>query len=203
LTFGLTSLKTDGLSDAGMFTGRPDSVKGMEAVARHYPAGSGSPAVVIGSASASDRIAEAVRGTPGVADVGPAATAGGLVKYEATLKDPADSEAARATIERLRDAVHAVPSADAKVGGITATALDIREASDRDNLVIIPIVLGVVFLILVALLRSLVAPLLMMGSVVLSFVASMGACAVIFEHGFGFEGADPGFPLLAFIFLVA
>ncbi|MFS2294085.1 MAG: MMPL family transporter, partial [Actinomadura sp.] len=203
LSLGLGSLKADGLTEAGMFTGRPDSVKGMEAVARHYPAGSGSPAVVIGSASASDEIAAAVRGTPGVAEVGPPATADGLVKYEATLKDPADSAAARTTVDRLRDAVHDVPSADAKVGGTTATNLDIERASERDNLVIIPIVLGVVFLILVALLRALVAPLLMMGTVVLSFLASLGACALIFEHGFGFEGADPGFPLLAFIFLVA
>ncbi len=203
LSLGLGSLKADGLTEAGMFTGRPDSVKGMEAVARHFPAGSGSPAVVIGSASASDEIAAAVRGTPGVAEVGPPATADGLVKYEATLKDPHDSAAARTTVDRLRDAVHDVPSADAKVGGTTATNLDIERASERDNLVIIPIVLGVVFLILVALLRALVAPLLMMGTVVLSFLASLGACALIFEHGFGFEGADPGFPLLAFIFLVA
>src|SRR5690606_9247036 len=203
LSLGLGSLKADGLTEAGMFTGRPDSVKGMEAVARHYPAGSGSPAVVIGSASASDEIAAAVRGTPGVAEVGPPATADGLVKYEATLKDPHDSAAARTTVDRLRDAVHDVPSADAKVGGTTATNLDIERASERDNLVIIPIVLGVVFLILVALLRALVAPLPMMGTVVLSFLASLGACALIFEHGFGFEGTDPGFPLLAFIFLVA
>ncbi len=203
LSLGLGSLKADGLTEAGMFTGRPDSVKGMEAVARHYPAGSGSPAVVIGSASASDEIAAAVRGTPGVAEVGPPATADGLVMYEATLKDPHDSAAARTTVDRLRDAVHDVPSADAKVGGTTATNLDVERASERDNLVIIPIVLGVVFLILVALLRALVAPLLMMGTVVLSFLASLGACALIFEHGFGFEGADPGFPLLAFIFLVA
>ncbi|XRQ05531.1 MMPL family transporter [Actinomadura welshii] len=203
LSLGLGSLKADGLSDAGMFTGRPDSVQGMEAVARHYPAGSGSPAVVIGSASASDRIADTVRGTPGIAEVGAPATANGLVKYEATLKDPADGEAARATIERLRTAVHDIPSADAKVGGYTATSLDTQRASDRDNMVIIPIVLGVVLLILVALLRALVAPLLMMGTVVLSFLASLGACALIFEYGFGFEGTDPGFPLLAFIFLVA
>ncbi|MEU8797278.1 MMPL family transporter [Spirillospora sp. NPDC048819] len=203
LSLGLTTLKADGLSDAGMFTGRPDSVKGTEAVARHYPAGSGSPAVVIGSASASDKIADTVRGTSGVAQVSAPATANGLVKYEATLKDAADSEAARATIDRLRAAVHDVPSADAKVGGMTATSLDIQRASARDNKVIIPIVLGVVFLILVALLRALVAPLLMMGTVVLSFLASLGACAVIFEYGFGFEGTDAGFPLLAFIFLVA
>ncbi|MFI0482316.1 MMPL family transporter [Actinomadura sp. 9N215] len=203
LTLGLGSLKADGLSDAGQFTGRPDSIKGSEVVARHFAAGSGSPAVVIGSAAASDRIAETVRGTPGIAELGPAATANGLVKYEATLKDSADSEAARNTIDRLRTAVHGVPSADAKVGGTTATSLDIKRASTRDNKVIIPIVLGVVFLILIALLRAVVAPLLMMGTVVLSFLASLGACAVIFEHVFGFEGTDAGFPLLAFIFLVA
>ncbi|WP_240810186.1 MMPL family transporter [Actinomadura sp. WMMA1423] len=203
LTLGLGSLKADGLSDAGQFTGKPDSVKGSEVIARHYAAGSGAPAVVIGEAPASGRIAEAVRATTGVAEVSAPVTAGGLVKYEATLKDSADSEAARATIDRLRAAVHAVPSADAKVGGMTATSLDIKRASARDNKVIIPIVLGVVFLILIALLRAVVAPLLMMGTVVLSFLASLGACAVIFEHGFGFEGTDSGFPLLTFIFLVA
>ncbi|GAA0551961.1 MMPL family transporter [Actinomadura livida] len=203
LSLGLGSLKTDGTSDAGMFTGRPDSVQGSEVVARHFPAGSGAPAVVIGAASASGELADTVRGTPGVAEIGPPATANGLVRYEATLKDPADGAAARATVERLRTAVDGVPGADAKVGGYSATMLDIQRASDRDNLVIIPIVLAVVFLILVALLRAVVAPLLMMGTVVLSFLASLGACAVIFEYGFGFEGADPGFPLLAFIFLVA
>ncbi|WP_433147631.1 MMPL family transporter [Actinomadura nitritigenes] len=203
LTFGLGSLKADGLSNAGQFTGRPDSIAGQEAVARHYPAGSGSPAVVIGKASESTQIAAVAARTQGVAQVGPPATENGLVMYEATLRDPADSKAAERTIDRLRDAVHAVPSADAKVGGTTATSLDTKRASVRDNKVIIPVVLGVVFVILVLLLRALVAPLLMMGTVVLSFLASLGACALIFRHGFGFEGTDTGFPLQAFTFLVA
>ncbi|MEU9016970.1 MMPL family transporter [Actinomadura sp. NPDC048394] len=203
LTFGLGSLKADGLSNAGQFTGRPDSIAGQEAVARHYPAGSGSPAVIIGKASASPEIAAAAARTQGVAQVGPPATTNGLVMYEATLRDPADSKAAERTIDRLRDAVHAVPSANAKVGGTTATSLDTKRASIRDNKVIIPIVLGVVFVILVLLLRALVAPLLMMGTVGLSFLASLGACALIFRHGFGFEGTDTGFPLQAFTFLVA
>ncbi|MEU6754182.1 MMPL family transporter [Spirillospora sp. NPDC046719] len=203
LTFGLGSLKADGLSNPGQFTGRPDSIAGQEAVARHYPAGSGSPAVVIGKASESTQIAAAAARTQGVAQVGPPATENGLVMYEATLRDPADSKAAERTIDRLRDAVHAVPSADAKVGGTTATSLDTKRASVRDNKVIIPVVLGVVFVILVLLLRALVAPLLMMGTVVLSFLASLGACALIFRHGFGFEGTDTGFPLQAFTFLVA
>jgi RND superfamily putative drug exporter len=203
LTFGLGSLNANGLSNAGQFVDKPDSIVGAEAVARHYPAGSGSPAVVIGKADASGPIAAAIARTPGVAEVGKPATANGHVQYEATLKDPADSAAAQRTIDVLRDNAHAVPGADAKVGGATATSLDMNRAADRDNWVIIPIVLGVVFLILMALLRAVVAPLLMIGTVVLSFAASLGASALIFRHVFGFEGTDTGFPLLAFIFLVA
>ncbi|WP_084265021.1 MMPL family transporter [Actinomadura macra] len=203
LTFGLGSLKAEGLSDAGQFTGRPDSVVGAEIVARHYPAGSGAPAVVIGKASAAGPLGAALQKTQGVAELSQPVTANGLVQYEATLRDSADSKAAQDTIDRLRKTAHSVPSADAKVGGTTATALDIKRASDRDNKVIIPIVLAVVFLILILLLRAIVAPLLMMGTVVLSFLASLGACALVFRHGFGFEGTDTGFPLLAFIFLVA
>jgi RND superfamily putative drug exporter len=203
MTLGLGSLKADGLSNAGQFVDKPDSIVGIEVVGRHFPAGSGSPAVVIANASAAPQVATAVTGTAGVAELGRPVTAGGLVQYEATLRDSADSKAAQQTIERLRTAVHAVPGADAKVGGDTATTLDINRAADRDNKVIIPIVLAVVFLILVALLRALVAPLLMMATVVLSFLASLGASALIFQHLFGFEGTDSGFPLLAFIFLVA
>ncbi|WP_264085590.1 MMPL family transporter [Actinomadura algeriensis] len=182
-----------------MFTGRPDSIAGQDVLSEHYPGGSGSPAVVIAPASASDEVAAAVRGTEGVARVGAPQTADGLVQYEATLRAPADSEAAQQTVERLRDTL---PD-EAEVGGATAISLDINEASSRDNLVIIPIVLVVVFVILVLLLRALVAPLLMMATVVLSFLASLGASALFFEHVFGFEGADASFPLLAFIFLVA
>ncbi|HEX2315104.1 MAG TPA: MMPL family transporter [Thermomonospora sp.] len=203
MTLGLGSLKAEGLSDAGQFVDKPDSVVGGEVVARHYPAGSGAPAVIIGNASAAGPLASTIARTQGVAEVSRPVTAAGLVQYEATLSDRADSKAAQRTIDRLRDAVDTVPGADAKVGGTTATTLDINRAASRDNLVIIPIVLLVVFAILVALLRALVAPLLMMATVVLSFLATMGASGLIFQHVFGFEGTDAGFPLLAFIFLVA
>jgi RND superfamily putative drug exporter len=203
MTLGLTTLKADGLSNAGQFVDKPDSIVGAEALSRHYAAGSGDPAIIIANASASAQVAAAARGTSGVAELGRPASAQGLVQYEATLRDPADTEAARNTVERLRSAVHAVPGAEAKVGGTSATTLDTMRAVDRDNKVIIPIVLAVVFLILVALLRAVVAPLLMIGTVVLSFLASLGACAVIFQELFGFEGTDPSLPLLAFIFLVA
>ncbi|MBC6460583.1 MMPL family transporter [Actinomadura sp. HBU206391] len=203
LTFGLGSLNANGLSNAGQFVDKPDSIVGEEVLARHFPAGSGSPAVVIGNASAAGPLGEAITRTPGVAELGKPVTANGHVQLEATLRDPADSKGAARTIEALRENVHAVAGADAKVGGSTAVTLDTKQASTRDNKVIIPIVLAVVLLILIALLRAVVAPLLMMVTVVLSFAASMGASALLFKHAFGFEGTDAGFPLLAFIFLVA
>jgi RND superfamily putative drug exporter len=69
--------------------------------------------------------------------------------------------------------------------------------------VIIPVVLVVVFLILVLLLRAVVAPVLLVLTVVLSFVATLGVSGVVFRDVFNFAGADSSFPLFAFVFLVA
>ena len=66
-----------------------------------------------------------------------------------------------------------------------------------------PLVLVVVLLILIGLLRAIIAPLILMATVVLSFGAALGISALLFEYVFGFAGSDPGFPLFAFVFLVA
>jgi RND superfamily putative drug exporter len=198
LAFGLMSLKIGPISNAGQFTGTPDSVVGERALARHFPAGTGSPAVVIGPRNAALR--DTIAGTPGVEGVGAPLAGGGYVQYEATLSSAADTKAARDTVDRLRAAVHPL---GAKVGGTTAINVDTQRAATRDTKVIMPIVLGVVLLILILLLRALVAPLLLMLTVVLSFTASLGVCGLVFTNVFGFEGADSGFPLEAFIFLVA
>ena len=99
--------------------------------------------------------------------------------------------------------MHAVPNADAKVGGNTAINLDVQRAASYDRNVIIPIILVVVFIILAVLLRAILAPLLLIATVVLSFAAALGASALIFKHVFGFGGADTAFPLFVFVFLVA
>jgi RND superfamily putative drug exporter len=125
------------------------------------------------------------------------------VLIEATLSDPADSEAAKETVERVRDAVHAVPDADAKVGGGTAALLDMEKATTRDNVLIIPLVLVVVTLILCALLRALIAPLLLVGTVILSFAAALGISALAFRYVFDYAGETTDFPLFVFVFLVA
>ena len=99
--------------------------------------------------------------------------------------------------------MHAIPGADAKVGGQAAINKDTLDASARDRNVIIPLVLVVIMIILGILLRALVAPVMLIATVVLSFGAAIGVGALFFNHVFHFANADPSFPLYAFIFLVA
>ena len=201
MSLGLLHLEADGLSQADQFVDKPSSVSGEEALARHFPAGQGQPVVVIGQAAAAAQIRSAVAGTPGLSAAGEPVVKGDLALIEGVLTDPPDSAAAMATIERLRTAVH--PVGDALVGGLTAMTLDINEANDHDNRLIIPLVLLVVLVILGLLLRAVVAPLVLIGTVVLSFGAALGVSALMFRHVFGFAGEDTSFPLYVFVFLVA
>ncbi|MGM1063034.1 MMPL family transporter [Saccharothrix sp. Mg75] len=196
-------LKASGTAQSDVFLTEVDSVAGQEVLSRHFPGGSGSPTVVLARASAAQQVTGAASDVDGVSSVRPGGEADGLVRLDVVLDDAADSEAALATVQRLRDAVRAVPDADAKVGGPTATQLDTQQTSERDRLVIIPIVLLVIFLVLALLLRSLLAPLLLIATVVLSFGATMGVSALVFNGIFDFPGADPVVPLFGFVFLVA
>jgi RND superfamily putative drug exporter len=106
-------------------------------------------------------------------------------------------------VSRLRRVVHAVPGADAKVGGYTASNVDIQRTAHRDRAVIIPLVLFAAFVVLSLVLRAVLAPLMLVLTVLLSYFAAVGVSGVMFRYGFGFSGADPAFPLFAFVFLVA
>ena len=203
LALGLTGLKANGLTNAQSFRGHPDSVIGESVLAEHFPAGAGAPVIVIGNPNAAAPLRSAFAATPGIASVTPPAVRAGHAYLEGTLTAPPDSQAAYATIDRVRAAVHAVPGADALVGGTTAINLDVNRASAHDRNVIIPLILVVVFIILTLLLRALVAPLILTATVVLSFAAALGVSAFFFNHVFGFGGADTTFPLLVFVFLVA
>jgi RND superfamily putative drug exporter len=203
LALGLTGLKANGLTVAQGFRGHPDSVAGQTVLAEHFPAGAGEPVIVIGNPGAVVALRSAFAATPGIAGVTPPAVRAGYAYLEGTLTVPPDGQAGYATIDRVRAAVHAVPGADAKVGGQTAINLDVQRADAHDRNLIIPIILVVVFVILGLLLRALVAPLILTATVVLSFAAALGISAVFFNHVFGFGGADTSFPLLVFLFLVA
>ena len=203
LALGLTGLKASGLTNAQSFRGHPDSVVGEAVLTQHFHTSAGTPVVVIGNAGAAAPLRSAFAATPGIASVTPPAIRDGSAYLQGTLTSPPDSQAAYNTIDRVRSAVHAVPGADAKVGGITAINLDVARASAHDRNLIIPLILVVVFLVLALLLRALVGPLVLIGTVVLSFAAALGVSAFFFNHVFGFGGADTSFPLFVFVFLVA
>src|SRR5215468_9436552 len=203
LALGLTGLKASGLTNAQSFRGHPDSVVGASVLAQHFPAGAGEPVIVIGNEGSAAALRSALAATPGISQVTAPAARAGYAYLEGTLTAAPDSQAAYNTIDRVRSAVHAVPSANAMVGGDTAINLDVARASAHDRNLIIPIILAVVFVILGLLLRALVAPLILTATVVLSFAAALGVSAVFFNHVFGFGGADTSFPLLVFLFLVA
>ena len=76
-------------------------------------------------------------------------------------------------------------------------------ASERDLLVIAPLVLGVILIVLIVLLRALVAPLYLLATVVLSYLGTLGLSLLAFDVIFGRDGVDTLLPILAFIFLVA
>ncbi|MFE7956471.1 MMPL family transporter [Streptomyces sp. NPDC057413] len=209
LSLGLFQLRASGIPNADSFTSKPDSIVGQEVSARYFPAGTGDPLVVVSNAAQAERVGRTVAADPAVVPTsigippGAAPVHDGRVLFEATMRDPADSDAAKATVQRVRDAVHAVPGADARVGGGTAALLDMEDAQAHDNYLVIPLVLAVVLLVLGVLLRALVAPLLLVGTVVLSLASALGLSALAFRHVFGYAGEDVAFPLFVFVFLVA
>jgi RND superfamily putative drug exporter len=204
LALGLTGLKASGLTNAQWFRGTPpDSVVGAAILAAHFPAGAGDPVIVVGNPHTAAALRTVFAATPGIIHVTPPVVRAGHTYLQGTLTSPPDSQAAHATIDRARAAVHAVPGAHALVGGTTAINLDFARASTQDNKLLIPLILAVVFLILGLLLRALVAPLILIATVVLSFAAALGVSAFFFTHVFHFGGADTTFPLYVFVFLVA
>src|SRR2546423_3415103 len=203
MALGTVGLKASGLTNSQSFRGHPDSVAGQQVLDQHFPGGAGQPVVVVGARASAVQLTAAFRSTPGITGVTSPAVRAGHAYLEGTLTAAPDSPAAYATIDRVRAAVHAVPGAGALVGGNTAINLDVQRAATHDRDLIIPVILAVVFVILALLLRAIVAPIMLIATVVLSFAAALGVSALMFDHVFGFGGADTSFPLFVFVFLVA
>jgi RND superfamily putative drug exporter len=203
LALGLTGLEANGLQSQDSFRTKPEAVRGEEVLARHFPAGAGNPVQVVGKADAAGQLQSVLAETPGVTAVTRPVVRDGYAYLEGTLTSPPDSQASYDLVDQLRSRVHAIPGADAKVGGGSAVNLDIQRASRHDRNLVVPLVLLVVLVILGLVLRAIVAPLLLVATVVLSFAAALGVSALAFDHVFGFAGADPSFPLWTFVFLVA
>ncbi|GAA1005995.1 MULTISPECIES: MMPL family transporter [Streptomyces] len=204
---GVLALSTAGISlgltSADMFQDKPESVIAQERISEHYPSGASDPARIV---TATDRAAEvraaasAVDGVARVENGGDRTPDGGLTLLSVVLEGAPDSQEAKDTIDDLREAVRPM---GALVGGTTAETLDTQRAADRDLTTVIPIVLLVVLAVLIWLLRALVAPLLLLATVVLSYLGALGASNLLFEHVLGFAGVDWAIPLMGFVFLVA
>ncbi|MFE1318069.1 MMPL family transporter [Kitasatospora phosalacinea] len=205
-------LDARGVPQSELFTTAQPSVAAQRLLSAHFPGGSGNPAVIVARADRADAVAAAAAPVPGVAAVrpytggaptDPPVLVDGLVRLDATLADPADSDAALATVARLRTAVHAVDGADALVGGYSAQQADTRATARHDRTLIMPVVLLCILVVLVLLLRSVLAPVLLAATVALSYLATLGVSALVFPHVFGFSATDPSVPLYGFVFLVA
>ena len=214
--FASTTLKADGIGTVDTFTGNPESVVGQKLLTKHFPGGEGDPTQVVVALDKVGAVTAALKNAPGVTDISPQLDgiaipgqplpAMKVVNNRAilnlTLDKAPDSVEAGNDIPEIRRLAHAA-DATSLVGGTSAVYFDVRTANNRDNKTIIPIILLVITLILGLLLRSIVSAIVLLGTVVLSYFATLGVCALVFNHVFGFAGGDNSFPLFAFIFLVA
>jgi RND superfamily putative drug exporter len=200
MALGSASLTT-GLQQADSFISKPDSLRGFELLAAHFPAGSSDPAEVYVPNASAEKTSAMLGQLPGVDHVEESTQSGQWTRIPVILADDPASAAGEEAVLRIREAVATVDPATV-VGGSTAQLLDQDSAMDRDLKLVIPLILLVVLIVLIVLLRSLVAPLLLLASVVLSFGAALGLSAGIY-HLIGFPTLDKTVLLNGFLFLVA
>lgn len=202
MALGFLNIDT-GLTQSDGYREEVESIEGQELLSQSFPAGANAPTeIIVPQRTDVAAVTRAASQAPGVAEVRPAGQGEQGVLLNAVLEPDPYSTEAYDLIPELRDTVKAAGGQEVLVGGPSAIEYDVRRAASRDTTLIPPIALAVVFLILIALLRALVAPLLLIATVVLSFGASLGFSILVFDWVFGFEGIDPSLPLYAFVFLV-
>ena len=199
LAVGLGAI-TLGLPTSEQFLDRPESIAAGDRLAASFPAGSAEPTTVwVRDPGTAQGLLDRA---PGVSSVRPAAEVDGWSSFQVVLADPAGSGAAQETVKDLR-ATFDDRGVQTRIGGSTAETVDAASATTRDRLVVFPVIVLLVLGALVLLLRSLVAPALLVLTVVATYAAALGASWWIFSGPLGFSGVDDGMPLLAFLFLVA
>ncbi len=201
----------DGLTSSNGFRDDVEAVQGQELIAQSFPGGANAPTeIVVDDPAQVDAVQAALARIDGVAQVQRAVGSDGEpiagsqgVLLNAVLLDDAYATESFDLIPEIRKTAREAGGEGVLVGGATAVERDIRVATERDLKLIVPLVLVVVSLILILLLRSIAAPLVLIGTVVVSFFAALGVGVIVSDVIFGFPGADPGLPLFAFVFLVA
>jgi len=194
---------TTGLSQTERFMQKPESVIGQEVLQAGFAAGAGSPAIVIAPATEAEQVRDAVADFDGVDEANIAEQTDDIARINVVIDRVAESPEARQTIADLRLFLDSVGSGGALVGGIDAQAADLADATAADQALVIPLILILVFIVLVLLLRALVAPIILLATVVASYFSAVGASWIIFQNIFGFPALDTNVILLSFLFLVA
>jgi RND superfamily putative drug exporter len=199
LAVGTTSITT-GLDPADEFLQRPEAIAAAERLGESFPAGTSDPVQVVTRAEP-EQVLAAVEAVDGVDSARITTTADGIALIDAVPDAAPGSDAAEAVVLDVRVAL--ADFDDTHVGGGDAESIDAADYAAQDRLLILPLILLLVLGALVLLLRSVVAPLLLVATVLATYAASMGASWWLFQSVFGFPAMDTGVPLLAFLFLVA
>ena len=203
LALGLLGTRI-GLSQTEQFRSPSEAAAGLETAAEHYPAGVTDPVTIVTRTGTETQILESVQDVQGVVSARPAGDSGtGWSRVTVILDAAPATPASEASVTDLREAVDSVPGSEALVGGSVAEAVDTSQGNLRDLALIAPLILLVVFLVLILVLRSLIAPLLVMTATVLSSLAALGLGTFVTTQILGFPGLDVAVPLYSFLFLVA
>jgi putative drug exporter of the RND superfamily len=209
---GLLSYKED-YSIGGFFKKSVDSVEGFDVLSESFPEGALAPTSILvqrdgGPVTDADLAAarDRVEGIDGVASVSEPERSedGDIGKIDVTFSDDPYSEAALGRVDTLRDRLPDLPGgATALVGAGSAVQEDFNDAAERDLRVIVPVALLVITIILGILLQAIVAPLVLIATVMASFFGTLGLSIFFFIEVQGSAGVDASLPMFAFIFLVA
>jgi RND superfamily putative drug exporter len=202
LTLGSTGV-TIGIPETEQFRVKPEAVVGIEVLGEAFPAGESSPTQIVANNDFAQDVVQAALTLNIVASAEVVNSNDTMSRIDVVLDAEGGSEEAYVAIVDLREAVQGVAGANALVGGDDATRLAVKQAYERDQLLVIPLILILVFIVLVVLLRALLAPILLLTSVVLSFFSAIGASWLLFENVFGMSGLDFSVFLYSFLFLVA
>lgn len=205
LLLALGNLAFDkGINQQEDFRNTVESVTGQELLAASFPAGSSAPTdVIVPDPARVPAVTAALERVPEVSSVRPIERGAPGVRLAATLEPDPYSSRAVDLVPHLREVAKAAGGDGTLVGGPSAITYDLNQAAQRDLTLLPPIVLLVILVIIGILLRAIVAPLLLVGTVIVSFLAALGASVLIFDYVLGFPGQDPSLPLFGFIFLVA
>lgn len=192
-----------GLSQTEQFRVRADSVAGYHVLAQHFPAGLANPTLVVADTGHAAAVHQAMAATPGVVSATESGrSASGLTQWSVVIDAPPSSVRAFDIVAALRDSTRAADSG-ALVGGADAAALDVRDAATHDRVLLIPAILAVILIVLAVLLRSVMAPPVLLVATMLGALGALGLGGWVSLHLFGFPALDYTTPLFAFLFLAA